>query len=87
MWTDPIVEEVRRFRAEHSAKYQNNLDLIVDALRKTQVTAGRKHVSFPPKRLVDNGLRSVANVAEAATTYGSGKKGRRCATGCRSRAS
>jgi hypothetical protein len=62
MWTDPIVEEVRRFRAEHSAKYQNNLDLIVDALRKTQVTAGRKHVSFPPKRLARLSQLAVVSV-------------------------
>jgi len=33
MIKDPIVEEVRRFRKEHAAKYGNNLKCIVKSLR------------------------------------------------------
>jgi len=33
MTKDPIVEEVRRYRKEHAAKYGNDLKRIVKALR------------------------------------------------------
>ncbi len=36
MINDPIVEEVRRYRREHAARYGNDLNRIVEALRKKE---------------------------------------------------
>jgi hypothetical protein len=50
MSKDPIVEEVRRARERHAAKYGYDLDAICEALRKDQQQSGRKVVSLPPKK-------------------------------------
>ena len=50
MWKDPIVEEVRRVREEHAARFGNDLRAIVEDLRQQQARSGRKVVSRPPKR-------------------------------------
>ena len=34
MIDDPIVEEIRRYRKEHAERYGNDLNRIVEALRK-----------------------------------------------------
>ncbi len=50
MWKDEIVEEVRRIRYEHAAKFNHDLKAILDDARKRQELSGRKVVSFPPKK-------------------------------------
>ena len=52
MITDPIVEEIRKYRAEHTAKYDNNLDKIVEALNKQEKKSKKKIVSLKPRLLV-----------------------------------
>ena len=46
----PIVEEVRRAREQHAAKYDYDFDVICEALRREQNASGRKVVSLPPKK-------------------------------------
>jgi hypothetical protein len=46
MIEDPIVEEVRRYRKEHAAKYCNDLKRIVEALRKKERES--KHIKINP---------------------------------------
>ncbi len=46
MYRDPIVEEVRRYRNEHAARYDNDLKRIVEALREKERTS--KHVQLNP---------------------------------------
>ena len=41
MWTDPIVEEVRRIRDERAAKNNYDLDEIYEAVRLDQELSGR----------------------------------------------
>ena len=50
MWKDPIVEEVRRVRQRHAAKYRYDLDAICQALKEEERHSGRKVVSLPPKK-------------------------------------
>jgi hypothetical protein len=50
MWKDEIVEEVRRIREENAAKFDHNIDAIIEDARKAQISSGRKVVSFPPKK-------------------------------------
>lgn len=46
--TDPIVEEVRRIRAEIAAEHGNDLHRIFEAARRRQGADGRRVVSFEP---------------------------------------
>lgn len=50
MWKDTIVEDVRKVREEHAAKFNYNLDAIYQDLKKNQKRGGRKVVSLPAKR-------------------------------------
>jgi hypothetical protein len=52
MMNDPIVEEVRRYRKEHAAQYDNNLTRIVEALRKKERESKRVFVNLTPKLLL-----------------------------------
>ncbi|MES9905795.1 MAG: hypothetical protein ABW168_24375 [Sedimenticola sp.] len=49
MINDPIVEEVRRFRREHAAKYKNDLDRIVDALQKKEKCSNKPRLNPGPR--------------------------------------
>lgn len=49
MWKDPIVEEVRRFRDEHAARFNYDIDAIVQDLQELDRTSGRQVVSLAPK--------------------------------------
>ncbi len=51
MWNDPIVEEVRKIRQEHAARFGYDLQAILNDLKATEKLGGRKVVSLPPKRL------------------------------------
>ena len=48
---DPIVEEVRKYRMEHSRKFGGDLHAICEDLRRIQESCGHKVVSLPPKLL------------------------------------
>ncbi len=50
MWKDSIVEDVRKVREEHAAKFNYNLDAIYQDLKKQEKRGGRKVVSLPAKR-------------------------------------
>lgn len=49
MWTDPIVEEVRRARREHAAQYGFDVHRIAEAVRRQERLSGTEFVSLPPK--------------------------------------
>jgi hypothetical protein len=51
MINDPIVEEVRRYRQEHAALYSNDLNRIVEALRKKESESKHKKLNPGPKLL------------------------------------
>jgi hypothetical protein len=55
MREDPIVAEIRQFRAEHAKKYGNDLDRICEALRERQAKSKRKVVTRGPRLLKQNG--------------------------------
>jgi hypothetical protein len=52
MTEDPIVAEIRRYRAEHAAKYGHDLDRICEALGKRQAKSSRKVVKRDPRLLL-----------------------------------
>jgi hypothetical protein len=47
---DPIVEEVRRIRDEHSRSFDYNLDAICDAYQEQQLLLGHRLVRLSPKQ-------------------------------------
>ena len=49
MIEDPIVEEVRKYRQEHAAKYGNNLERIIEAFRKKEYESKHKLLNPGPK--------------------------------------
>lgn len=51
MWRDPIVEEIRKYREAYAARFNYDLDLIFQDIRKRQKESGRKYVTLPPRRV------------------------------------
>ncbi|MBN2358577.1 MAG: hypothetical protein JXR83_03940 [Deltaproteobacteria bacterium] len=52
MAKDPIVDEVRRIRAEQAAEYSYDLKAILVAARKRQQRSGKKVVSYASKKKI-----------------------------------
>ena len=44
-WEDPIVEEVRRIRDAHAAKFHYDLQAIFDDIERRERTSGRTYLS------------------------------------------
>lgn len=51
---DPIVEEIRKFREEHSKLFRNNIDAICKDLCQHQIKCGHRLVRFKPKKILAN---------------------------------
>jgi hypothetical protein len=49
---DPIVEEVRKARDAHAARFNYDLHAICEDLRKKEKSCGHPVVSLPPKPLL-----------------------------------
>jgi hypothetical protein len=52
---DPIVEEVRKYRMEHTQKFKGDLAAICADLRTIQDTSGHEVVRLSPRRLETTG--------------------------------
>ena len=48
---DPIVEEIRKIRDAHAAKFQFGLHAICEDLRKQEKTCSHPIASLSPKRI------------------------------------
>ena len=46
---DPIVEEIRRIREEHSKRFHYDLNAICDDYRSHQISVGKRLVRLQPK--------------------------------------
>jgi hypothetical protein len=46
--TDPIVDEIRKVRDDHAARFHYDLDAIFHDIKEQEKKSGRKFVSFPP---------------------------------------
>jgi hypothetical protein len=56
---DPIVQEVRRYRLEHTHKFRGDLTAICDDLRAIQAASGHMVVRLPPQKLAQSLQSSV----------------------------
>lgn len=52
MIKDPIVEEIRQHRRAHTAEHGNDLERIVQALRKRERESDRPVLNPGPKKLL-----------------------------------
>jgi len=52
---DPIVEEIRKIRDEHAARFNYDIDAIFDDLKKREREGGWTVVSLEPKRILKVG--------------------------------
>ena len=46
---NPITEEIRRIRHELAARFDNDLDRIVDDLQRQQRESGREYIRLPKR--------------------------------------
>ena len=51
MRNDPIVDEIRRIRQEHTDKFNGNLNAICEDIRRQERESGRQYVTYPPRRI------------------------------------
>ena len=65
MINDPIVEEVRRYRKEHAARYGNDLNRIVEALRQKERESNHIQLNPGPKLLFETLNISTLDIAES----------------------
>jgi hypothetical protein len=52
---DPIVEEVRKLREEHAARFNYDVDAIFEDLQRLERESGWTVVSLEPKRILNIG--------------------------------
>ncbi len=50
-WRDPIVEDIRKTRQEHAARFNYDLDAIAADFKSREQEGPYKVVSLPPRRL------------------------------------
>ena len=50
MHDDPIIEEIRRIRKEHSDQFNGDIHAIFEDYRRMERESGREYVKFPPRR-------------------------------------
>lgn len=53
---DSIVEEIRKIRESHAARFRFDLHTICEDLRKKDKTCGHPIVSLPPKRILEKSV-------------------------------
>jgi hypothetical protein len=58
---DPIIEEVRKYRMEHTRKFQGDLSAICADLRVIQKTSGHEIVRLASKKLEPKGYPAETN--------------------------
>ena len=48
---DPFVQEVRKYRMEHTQQFNADLHLICEDLKRFEVTLGKRVITLAPRRL------------------------------------
>jgi hypothetical protein len=66
MLNDPIVEEIRRIRDEHAARFNYDLDAIFDDIKKSEKELGLPLVTLPSNRVAKHGPTQERHGGEAA---------------------
>ena len=67
--TDPIVDEVRKVRDAHAARFNYDLDAIFRDIKEQERKSGRKFVSFPPRKAEPNQALQATGAAIAVSEH------------------
>ena len=59
--TDPIVDEVRRVREAHAARFNDDLDAIFRDIKEQEKKSGREFVTFTPSKPAPDQPPPIAN--------------------------
>jgi len=51
MLNDPIVEEIRKIRDEHAARFNYDIDAIFEDIKRSEKELGLPLVTLPPNRV------------------------------------
>ena len=65
---DPIVDEVRKVRDAHAARFNYDLDAIFRDIKEQEKKSGRTFVSFPPRKAGPNHAPQPAGAALPAAS-------------------
>jgi hypothetical protein len=60
---DPLVEEIRKVRFAHAARFDYNLDAIFRDIKDQEKKSGRQFVSFVPRKAEPNRAQQGAEAA------------------------
>ena len=61
---DPIVEEVRKQRMEHTLKFKGDLSAICADLRDVQIASGHKVVRLAPRKVEPTLIRPPVSIGK-----------------------
>ena len=64
---DPIVDEVRRVRDAHAARFNYDLDAIFREIKEQERKSGHKFVSFAPRKCEPNKALQPPGPAQAVS--------------------
>ena len=66
MWTDPIVEEIRREREAYAAKFNFDLQAIYQDIKRQEQESGHEIVTLPSKRRVAEAEENQLQTAQTS---------------------
>ena len=58
---DPYVDEVRKFRMEHTKQFKSDLHLICEDLRQFESTLGTRVVTLQPRKIQPTSASTATN--------------------------
>jgi hypothetical protein len=64
--SDPIVDEVRRIRDAHAAKFNYDPDEIFRDIKEQEKRSGRKYVSFADETVAPNKVQPIGAAITAS---------------------
>ena len=59
MYTDPIIDEIRKYRDQYAARFNYDVKAMLEDIRRRQKESGRKTVTRTPKRMAAAGNSDV----------------------------
>jgi hypothetical protein len=60
MRDDPIVEEIRQLRKQHTEKFKGNLHAICEDLRSQERESGREYTALSPRPVANQCLSAAS---------------------------
>ncbi|TAK53413.1 MAG: hypothetical protein EPO24_14395 [Bacteroidetes bacterium] len=59
MWTDPIVEEIRKYRNEHAAQHGYDIDAIFRDIKRREKESGKTYITLQQTSDDESNLETI----------------------------